>query len=606
MANILDKTDLTGHVDLNEGKQNWISQINAGGTTYDIATHHSIVFKDGNDDSVGTTWNGLSDIEIVIPSITDIVQTPIEFAGTVGEDGNITWNEGHSKAEVGNLVYITKDCEFDGKACEAGDMAIYTGSGEDQGWKVVSGENQVSIVNENKEGNVTLVEIGAAKEVLDIEGKKLSLTLDYNDLNGHVNVTKSGNSKAPVTFGNMTVGSAYVKLSQSSADVKTIGQNVSIQEAKSLANGNVTLTGTNEIVTDVTFGEFNAGSLPHIVMNADDRTFNVTGGSLTQTSTEHFVTSVSLADVTFGSSSSAESGSFALVGGIAPGTGQAFVTGIDGKGEFTVAGCIQPTDGADATYIKGITGNYVTGLNAGSFTLVSGDSLATGFGAENDKSGDVVSNVSVSTSSEDVLNSATVENHVLSFGKTSVLNSASSVTKFKSLQKTGFSYVPSTVVSQSFETGTFTKSSDVKYTLNTANETTYTTTSAYYKITTPKLEVHKGGYELSNTGMVANVAANTFAVNVDGGVLPSLTSSSVVRSANITGSVSTALSFEPKDIIGLTSNTISLPGAYTLVAGSEGDGVEVGAAGNLSSNVATIDLSNYVIGVEISETINNA
>jgi hypothetical protein len=67
MANISSKETL-----LHGGAEvtNWISQINAGGTVYDIATHHSITFKDGNG-GAETVWNGLTDLEVVIPSIAD-------------------------------------------------------------------------------------------------------------------------------------------------------------------------------------------------------------------------------------------------------------------------------------------------------------------------------------------------------------------------------------------------------------------------------------------------------------------------------------------------------------------------------------------------------
>jgi hypothetical protein len=111
MANISDKTNLTNHTGVvNEAGvagANWISQINAGGTVYDIATHHGITFVEGNN-GAKTVWNGLTDLEVIIPSITDIVQTPIEFAGTVGADGKITWVNGHSEAEAGSLVFITE------------------------------------------------------------------------------------------------------------------------------------------------------------------------------------------------------------------------------------------------------------------------------------------------------------------------------------------------------------------------------------------------------------------------------------------------------------------------------------------------------------------
>ena len=113
MANISDKTNLTNHTGVvNEAGvagANWISQINAGGTVYDIATHHGITFREGNGGAT-TTWNGLSDIEVIIPSITDIVQSPIEFAGTVA-GGKVEWNATHTDGpKTGYLVFVTENC----------------------------------------------------------------------------------------------------------------------------------------------------------------------------------------------------------------------------------------------------------------------------------------------------------------------------------------------------------------------------------------------------------------------------------------------------------------------------------------------------------------
>lgn len=606
MANISDKTNLTNHTGVvNEAGvagANWISQINAGGTVYDIATHHGITFREGNGGAT-TTWNGLSDIEVVIPSITDIVQSPIEFAGTVGANGEVTWNTEHSDGpKTGYLVFVTADCTFGGLVCEAGDMAIYDG----KKWNVVSGENQVSIVGNDGAAKTTFA-IGASKDVLTVEGKTLALTLDYTDLNKHVGVSKGVNNAA-VKFGNMTVGKTYVKLSKGTDENKTIGKTETIQKASKLADGTVTLNGTGDIVTDVTFGTFNAGSLHEIVLNEDARTFAVTGGSLEKTTTEDFVSGVTLGNVTFDSATQGAAGAFALVGGITPGSGKSFVTGIDGKAEFTVEGCLQPTDGASAKYVKGIEGSYVTGLTTGgSFSLVKGSDIVIGFGSETTEKGDVISSVEVSANNNtDVLASASVTNHILSFAPAKVASGVTVTPKYKTLEKTTYSFTPASVSTTSFVNGTFTKASDVKYTFDTDNETTYTTTSAYYKLTTPKLEVSKGGYELSNTGMVANVSANTFAVNVSGGSLPSLGTSIVVKKANITGSVATSLDYTDVSINAVDPDamTIKLPGAYSLVEGSVNDGVEVGKAGELTAKNATIDLSGYVTGVEIKETAN--
>ena len=612
--NVVDKTNLTTHtgVEVDSTKvasQNWISQIKAGDDViYDIATHHAITFKDGNDDNVGVKWNGLTDLEIVIPTIKDIVQTPIEFAGTVGADGNIVYNAEHQDGpQTGYLVFFTADCpKFTEEeiACEAGDMAIYDG----EKWNVISGENQVAIAGNNGE-TVTTIEIGDAKEVLTVEGKTLKLALNYTEINDHLHVTKSGNDKVGVKFGNMTVGKTYVKLNKGADVPTTIGEQVTLQKASKLSNGNVDFTGTDSLLTGVKWGTFDAGSLHEIVLNSDKRTFDVTGGSIVQTEDQHFVKEVTLGKVTFGGATAGEADAFTLVNGITPGSGQAFVTNVDGDTKFTVAGCLQPTDGANATYVKGITGDYVTSLNAGSFTLTSGSDLVTGFGAETTTVGDVISSISVTANNDTaVYNKTEVNNHVLEFKTANVASGVTVTPKYKSLEKTGFTYTPTSANKAAFVNGGFTKASDVTYTLGTANETTYTTTSAYYKLTTPELGVSKGGYALSNTGMVANVAENTFAVNVSGGVLPSWSGYDVIKGANITGAVATGLDYVDQPAfyaVAADAVEINLPGAYSLGVGSEGDGIEVGAAGELTAKNATIDLSNYVTNVEINTTDRN-
>ena len=600
MAENIIKNEVLNHGEGATKVENWISQINAGGTIYDIATHHGITFKDGKNDSTGTTWTGLTDLEIVIPNITDIVQNPVEFAGTVDKTGEITWATGHTKEETGSLVFILEDCTFAGNVCEAGDMAIYDGSS----WKVVTGENQVSIVGNNGEAKTTIA-IGPAKDVLTVEGKTLTLSLDYTDLNKHVSITKGGSATAPVVFGNMTVGTTYVGLTQTTGKEETIGETVTLKKASKLTNGEVVFTGISGLVTDVTFGTFDAGSLHQIVMNSEDKTFDVTGGSLTLTSgqtTGHFVDSVSLGNVTFGEAKQGDNGAFTLVNGISAGKGQSFVTNVDGQNTFTVAGCLQPTTGADTQFVTN-TGNYVTGLNAGSFTLTSGDALVTGFDSETTTKGDVISSVEVTAKNDtSVFNEAKVENHVLSFGSTNVASGVTVTPKYKSLTKTGFTYTDPTVQTTAFTTSGFTKASDVTYTLGTAEETTYTTTTSYYKLTTPKLEVTKGGYELSNTGMIATVPANTFAVNVSGGVLPSLTNGSVSRQANVTGSVATALDYtDQESFIALSSAKITMPGTYSLTESNVAGAIEVGKNGELAANNATIDLSSFVTNVEIVE-----
>ena len=579
---------------------NWISQINAGGTTYDIATHHSIKFVEGGEE---TTWNGLSDLTVVIPTIQDIVQTPIEFAGTVGADGTITWNAEHSDGsdgpETGYLVFVTADCTFEGHACEAGDMAIYDGTK----WNIVSGENQVQLVGTVKDNKVT-VAVGAAQDVLTVEGKTLALTLDYEELNKHVETT---GGKTETATGSATVATKYLKLKEGEGSTETIGEVKTIKEATQLADGTVKITGADTLVTDVTFGTFTQGAMPTLTLNTDPRSLAVTGGSLTKTDTvKDFVTDVTLGKVVFETAQDGESDTFSLVGGIQAGVGQAFVTGIDDKTEFTVAGHIQPIDGDKAKFVTGLEGGItevVTSITSGSITLDdSSDVFVTGLSKGSDS---VVTDVTHNTTTSNVLSSATVKDHVLSFGNTDVVNSVTVDVTKDTFEKAGYTYTAPTVTTKAFTTGGFEKTSDVTYTLNTANETTYTTTSSLYKLTTPELTVNKGGYILSNEGMNATVPAKTFGVSMTEGTLPTLTQGSVTHASAsaLTGSVATGLSTTDITVNALKSNDITLPGVYSLVEGSADDGVAVGAAGQIDVRT-TVDLTSYLTGVSIVETVN--
>jgi hypothetical protein len=583
----------------NAAVANWISQINISGTPYDIATHHSIKFVEGDEE---TTWNGLSDLTVVIPTIQDIVQTPIEFAGTVGADGKITWNTEHSDVddpETGYLVFVTADCTFEGHACEAGDMAIYDGTK----WNIVSGENQVQLVGTVKDNKVT-VAVGAAQDVLTVEGKTLALTLDYEELNKHVETT---GGKSETATGSATVATKYLKLSKGEDSTETIGEVKTIKEATQLADGTVTITGADTLVTDVTFGTFTQGEMPTLTLNADDRTLAVTGGSLTKTDTvKDFVTDVTFGKVVLETAQDGEADTFSLVGGIQSGAGQAFVTGIDGKTEFTVAGHIKLTDDESATYLSGLAGGLtevVTSITDGS--IVVDDSKTDFVKGFSDGSNTVIASVSSNTTTANVLSSATVKNHVLSFGNVDVVNSVTVDTTDKTLVKSGYKYTAPTAITTAFTTGGFEKTDDVTYTFNTANETTYTTTSSLYKLTTPELAVTKGGYTLSNEGMNATVPAKTFGVSMTEGVLPNLTQGSVSRGAVLTGSVATGLSTTDVTVNSLKSNDITLPGAYSLVEGSADDGVAVGAAGQIDVT-ATVDLTSYLTGVSIVEETVNA
>ena len=590
---------------------NWISQINAGGQVYDIATHHNIKFYDGKGDKTGTTWNGLSDLEIVIPSITDIVQSPIEFAGTVGADGKVTWNAEHTDGpKTGYLVFVTANCTFAGQACEAGDMAIYDGAK----WNIVSGENQVKIVGATQEDitsdNRTVVKVGAAKDVLVVEGKALSLTLDYSDLNtNHLTVTKG--EDVDVEFDTMTVGSVGIKLNKA-ADVATpIGEVKDFQRATALANGTVKLENATGLASNLNLGTFDQGTQTTSQKNSA-LDLVVTGGDLTLSSKQasgEFVDSVEIKAVEFADATLGEAGSIHMVTDIVAGKGQSFVNGIhktktdEGEtADLTIEGYMKAKDGVQ--FVEKLEGDLspVTSISEGSIELItSGTDFVTGFGTESPTSGDVVSSVSVTANNNtSVLNTAKVENHVLSFGSTNVTSDVTTTLGYKSLTKGAYKYTAPVATTTSFVTSGFEKVADVKYTFGKAQETTYTPTAVDKKLSTPDLTVTYGTYGFDDAGMKAAVPAQTFVASVTPGNLPTWTGYSF-DTVNVTGTVGTELSTEKFEFNALKSNSINMPGVYTLGTVEEGADIIVGKAGALAASDAHIDLSTYLTGVAIVE-----
>ena len=590
--------------------ENWISQINAGGQVYDIATHHSITFKDGKGDTTGIEWNGLSDLEIVIPSITDIVQSPIEFAGTVA-GGKVEWNAAHADGpQTGYLVFVTENCEFEGHACEAGDMAIYDGTK----WNIVSGENQVKIVGATDstiaDGNRTVVKVGAAKDVLVVEGKALSLTLDYADLNdNHLSVT-TGASDAEVIFDTMTVGSVGIKLNKAADVATTIGEVKDFQIATALKEGKVTLENATGLASNLNLGTFTQGTQTKSQKNSA-LDLVVTGGDLTLTSKQasgEFVDSVKINAVSFTDATLGEAGSIHMVTDIVAGQGQSFVNGahatLEGEtADLTIAGYMK-TKKDNVEFVEKLEGDLtpVTSITTGSIKLnTTGTDFVTGFGAENSTSGDVVSSVSVSANNDtNVLKTAKVENHVLSFDSTNVTSGVTTTLGYKSLTKGAYDYTAPVATNTSFVKSGFEKVADVKYTFDKAQETTYTTTADDWKLNTPELTVTYGKYGFDDDGMKAAVPAQTFVASVTPGDLPTWTGYSFT-SVDVTGTVGTELTTEKYEFNALKSNSINMPGEYTLSTVAEGGDITVGKEGKLAANTATVDLSKYLTSVAIVE-----
>ena len=593
--------NISNEVNVHDGAvvTNWISQINAGGTVYDIATHHNITFVEGQG-GTKTTWNGLSDIEVVIPTIKDIVQTPIEFAGTVGADGVIVWNADHTDGpKTGYLVFVTADCTFDGKACEAGDMAIYDGAK----WNIVSGENQVQLVGSTDADNRLTIAVGASKDVLTVEGKTLALTLDYADLNGHVTVTPTKGEVISVDMGDVTVGAVNLKL-EGSTETKSIGGDTDFENAIALADGAVGFN-VSKVVTSVDFGTFNAGAFPEAKRNTS-KDFAVTGGSLTPGTGSDFVTDVTLGEIKLVEAGAGDADKITVLSGIKSGVGASFLNGIaltkEGEtADLTIAGAYIPTNGVNTTFVEGLEegSKVLTGYTAGSFTLAGGATeVVTGFAEGSDE---VLGGVDVAVNNDtSVLNTATVEDHVLSFSTTKVASSVSVTPQTKKLElsKAAYDYKPTTFTESGFKTSGFTQADAIDYTFGRANETVYTPEHAMWKVSVAAPTVDKGAYTINRNDMKVTVGAGVFVEDVTGGTLPSWTGGTA-SDMTLEGTVGTALTTETVTIKELTVDSIELP-KYSLKSVDKDGDVVVGASGVAAVANSTVNLEDYLKGVTVT------
>ena len=451
--------------------ENYIQQITALEGTFDIAPYHKIVFYNGAAAVDGIVWNGTQDLEVVIPTIADLVKDPVKFAGTVdASDGTISWTTvGHS-AQKGDLVYMTVDCTFNTIACEAGDMAIYDGTS----WHVVTGENQVTInAGDTVSGNDNLFSItGTAKTLLTVEGKTLSVAIDYADVRSKIAVSLNDELSRNLQSGNVTLNSTKLAVSEVAGTPSDITTSVAFSLPYALADGTVTIG--QSVLTSGDF-TFTSGSFPTVVKNeAVEATVSHNlsiGKSSSEDSTAgDYVTSVdAIKAVSFTTATSDGEHDFAYVVNVSASGTKSFVSGIhvydstvddSTKADFTVYGAVTAAS-ANNTFATGwdaeastgevvssiTVGNVtigassannvlVTGLSDGGSTVITGvtfgsisftgsSDFVTGLGSTEASTGDVVTSVNFGTTSltEDstvtakaaAIVSATVSNHVLSF-----------------------------------------------------------------------------------------------------------------------------------------------------------------------------------------------
>ena len=456
---------------------NYIKQINDGTTTHDIAVQNGIKFFNGVTE---IDWDGKQAVEVVIPTLGDIVANPVVFAGTVGDNGVITWVDGYSgDPEKGYLVYIQKKCTFGGQTCEPGDMAVWDG----KTWQVIQGENQVSIVPAASEGNADVLLTGTLASVLKVEGTDLRLAIDYADVYKKLGVTKNNSDiDLDVVGGNVTVAATYIGLSKGEDTTVTIATSPkSINLPTALADGTVKI---NESVLEASNFTFTSGSFPTISLNDSNISVNAsTDISVTGT----FLTDVSaIGGVTLVGGNSSQN-DIAYVTGLSAISGKSFVSGVhaytdadkDKTAAFEIPGAVTVTglstfvsglgeaastgdvvssvvvgdvtvDASGKSFVSGLTGKGSTVLTSVSFGAVEQDSTAHWFYTGLTEGTDVVTDVTVgavtfvegnniASQTASAITSATVSDHVLSFNTNSFMKPVSISQADSNIVKKGFS-----------------------------------------------------------------------------------------------------------------------------------------------------------------------
>ena len=571
-------------------EQNFIKQIKlAEDKVYDIATAHNITFTGVGDENV--VWNGLSDVTISIPTITDLIDTPVRFAGVVKKDGEGYYVE-YNKAKVetfgaGDLVFFSDNISnFETEtgttiACESGDMAVYDGSK----WNVVTGEHQVKISDGLTEvnGNVTTAVIGVnsdATEVLDIEGKKLALKVNIGK-GGTETISLAGN-------GTGTVDEKYIKIEKDSTTTATGTCDVPLNDK------NVTLKDGLTLVKSVTLPSLSGGTIASGDTNSSAISCNVTGGGISKTvngnASGDFVDDVDISLSLLDEDKKTNESIKILVDSTFTPTGvdgNAFVTGIHEKKTNETANFITTTFDK-STYISSI-GDYISTVTGGSlvddkYNAVT--ELLYGLDAEitNGTKGDVVYDVAV-TAPTNVLSSATVDTN----GVLSLVGESLSITpKYKSFKKATYTAVSSTPGNPT--TGSLTKK---EYVFDTGKDTL--TTYSYvpsYKYLDVEEKLTYGSYSVDNIGV--SIPENKVIVNVNGGAFPSLTGGNVVPLGDDEKTIGTV----SDNLIGNATATVSVD-TYKLGTTTNKDdnkAITVGAAGNVETTVnvsGNINLSGY-------------
>lgn len=634
---------------------NYIKQIFDGSVTHDIAVEKGIKFYNGGkDDSNAVTWDGTQELEVVIPTLADIVANPVVLKGVINDPATDT----PDNPQPGYLVYIGKNITFGGQACEAGDMAVYY----NDKWNVISGENQIQLAGTTDDsGNHSVVLSETAAKVINVEGKDLSLSVNYADILGKITADGNGEKSLALKNGKTVISGKYLTLSSVAGEATDITTSVSIDLPTALKSGKVTISDNVLVKDNFTF---TSGSFPTIKKNDAPITVNASHSMTIAASgtTGDFVTGVTaIKGVSLVEASSSVNSDIAYVAALSAVAGTSFVSGIhahtaaDGsaKPDFTVPGVVT-ADAAVNTFVTGVedstsglvssitvgavTGEFVTGLSKnGTSVLTSvtvGDTiedstrswfvtgLEGGAAAVTDVNfGEVV--VTPQTSSAIV--SASVNNHVLSFTPGNFMTSATAalsgtgvttkaftkggvkLTGFSSTSdtlKTGsVSQAKTTISYKSLTTGAVTLSQNTTgFHFDKAESAAYKPVMGYKKVEVEAATATKSGAVLQNTAITATIPADAVVVSLNAGTLPSLTIAA--PTGTIAGTVGTELTTVSKDWLAVASDKKNIAGATTwsLVEASEG-GIEVAKAGTYDvSGTTVIEANSFIAAVKVSGT----
>ena len=632
-------------------------QIAAGEGIFDIAVKNGIRFYSGQDDDEGILWDGVSPLEVVIPTISDIVADPVHLVGIVGVEGVPPVSPTN-----GDLVYITADCIFadgsqSGVACEAGDMAIYYANT----WHIIQGENQVTIIGTPSNNVVTVALSGVAQRVLNVEGTNLDLGVDYSDVRSKVSIVRNDSDSWVVGNGTVTVSPKYVGLSKTADVSRNITTVMSIDLPTALASGFVTI---DSVLQSGDF-TFTSGSLPTIAMNAEAISVNASHNMTIAKNNVvgDFVTDVdAIKAVTFGEGT-ANSNDFTFVASLSAASGTSFISNIrtynsdtDSQREADLNLWGQATV-SNSTFVSGLSeestsGDLVSAISIGAVSLDStGSGILTGidvsgtdfltavsfgnvaqdatiqwfFSGLNVNGSQVVTDVTVgavtfvSGNSDgftgSAVTSASVSNHVLTFTTGTFMTPVSISQVSSTVEKADFAKsgvkIENTGVSQagftsaslvqgetsisykSIVTGDVTLSqSSVSYVFDKAEDHNYTGVMGYVKASTTAADVTKNGAKIENPTITASISANTVAVSLLGGVLPSLTIGN--PTGTISGTVDTSLTTSNVSWLAVdeSKKTITTAGEYSFIEVSSEYSGAVAVA-----SPSTYDLDNATVSV---------